>query len=135
VFARCTFRRTSFFAAALLGCKLVGSGFSSCTLTPMQVEGGDWSFVSLEGSDLTGVDLSGVRLDEADLSGANLTRATFRGARMSRSVLAGATLDETDLAGAALDGVDLRGLDWRRTKLDPVQLLLLAEQLGIDVSE
>jgi uncharacterized protein YjbI with pentapeptide repeats len=49
--------------------------------------------------------------------------------------MAGATLDETDLAGAALDGVDLRGLDWRRTKLDSVQLLLLAEQLGIDVSE
>ena len=40
-FAAAPSRRTSFFAATLIGCKLVGSSFSGAKLRPMTVEGGE----------------------------------------------------------------------------------------------
>ena len=61
-FVGCELVGTSLFDAALHGCKLVGTRFRRCTLRPLVVRGGNWSFVSLRGADLAKVDLSGVNL-------------------------------------------------------------------------
>ena len=135
VLARCVFRRTSLFSARLHDCRLVGSTFDTCTLRPLTVTGGDWSFVSLSGAKLAGVDLAGVRLEEADLSAADLTDVVLRGARLSRALLSGARLTRADLRRADLSGVDLTDLRWDKTTLDPQQALLVAAGLGIVVDD
>ena len=134
VFAQCTFRRTSLFAATLAGCKLVGSVFDGCTLRPMTVEGGDWSFVSLVKADLGGVDLSGVRLVEADLTGADLTETVLRRLRsVSGGAVQAPSCARTDLGGADLSGVDLGELAWDDTGLDAVGLMQFAADVGIRI--
>lgn len=58
-FVGCSFEGTSLFDAALLGCKLTGSRFGGCTLRPLTVDGGDWSYVELRDADLRGLELTG----------------------------------------------------------------------------
>jgi len=130
-FLRCRFLRTSWFAARLAGCKLVGSVFEGpCVLKPLRVEGGDWSYVSLRNQDLSGLDLSGVRLHGADLSIADLRGTGLRGcdlgyARFEEAVTAG-----LDLRGANLEAVDLRSWDLTGVRLDLAQAVQLAGSYG-----
>ncbi len=132
-FTACTFRETSFFDAELVGCKLVGSSFDRCTLQPLAVRGGNWSFVSLRGARLVAAELHDVRLTEADLAEADLTRALIRDCDLSRADLRGARLPGADLRGSTLAGVDPLPVRWSGARLDLAQAVTLAEALGATV--
>jgi uncharacterized protein YjbI with pentapeptide repeats len=134
-FVGCRFRRTSFFDATLTGCKLSGSVFEEgCTLRPLTVDGGDWSFVSLRRQDLSGLDLTGLRLAEADLTGADLRATVLAKCDLSRAVLREARLAGADLRGADLTAVDLRVLDLTGTRIDVRHAVALAAAYGAEVS-
>lgn len=130
-FLRCRFRRTSLFDARLAGCKLTGSVFEgSCTLRPLRVEGGDWSYVSLRGQDLAGLDLTGVRLGEADLSQADLRGAILRRCDLGHARFEAAQTAGLDVRDADLTAVDLRSWDLTGVQLDLVQAVQLARSHG-----
>src|SRR6266545_1685704 len=133
-FLGCRFRRTSFFDATLTGCKLSGSVFEEeCTLRPLTVDGGDWSYVSLRMQDLSGLDLTGLRLAEVDLTGADLRETVLAGCDLSRAVLREAQLAGADLRGADLTAVDLRELDLTGARIDVQHAVALAVAYGADV--
>ena len=129
-FVQCTFERTSLFDAVLVGCKLLGSRFTRCSLRPLEVRGGSWSFVQLAGAELGGLEMYDVTLVEADLTEADLTGATLRNCDLSRAELRGARLDGADLRGTALYGVDPNGPRWAGARLDLAQAATLVEALG-----
>jgi len=130
-FLRCRFRRTSLFDAQLVGCKLTGSVFEGpCTLRPLRVDGGDWSYVSLRGQDLAGLDLTGVRLQEADLSQADLRKTVLRGADLGHARFDEAKTAGSDLREATLTAVDLRSWDLTGVRLDLALAVQLAESYG-----
>lgn len=134
-FLRCSFARTSWFGATLRGCKLTGSRFEGrCTLRPLTVERGDWSYVVLRGQDLSGLDLAGLVLAEADLTEADLGSVVLRDADLSRASLDRVTLRDADLRGARLDSVDLRGLDLTGVRLGISQAAAVATAYGAVVS-
>ncbi len=103
-FLGCRFRRTELFNATLEECKLTGSSFLDCSLRPMSVLGGDWSYVGLRGADLRKADLRRLRLREADLGDADLRKADLRDCDLGH-----ARLDHAQLAGADLRGADSPG--------------------------
>lgn len=132
-FTGCTFARCNLFDAEFSGCKLVGSRFTECSLRPMRVLGGDWSFTGLAGADLRGVKFQGVRMREADLSRADCTGATFADVDLS-----GAELLDVKLGGAELRGSDLSALDPVHAELggaivSPEQATVLVTSLGMHV--
>lgn len=102
-FLNCVFTRCSFFDSTFTGCKLVGSRFADCSLDLLTVDGGDWSFVTLRDLDLSGADLS-----RADLTGC-------------------------DLRGSDLSSVDPREVVLRDAIVTPLQAVVLAGALGVDV--
>lgn len=132
-FLTCTFSGCTFFGARFLGCKAVGCTFTRSTFGALEIERGDWSFVTLARADLTGVTVRGTRMREADL-----TRAVCTGAVLRDVDLSGAALEDVVLVGADLRGSDLAALDPRRAELrgavvDLRQAVVLAEGLGVDV--
>ncbi|HKG51962.1 MAG TPA: pentapeptide repeat-containing protein [Actinomycetales bacterium] len=129
-FVQCSFENVSWFDAELVGCKLLGSQFTRCSLRPLRGRGGSWSFVQLAGADLGGLDLQGVQLVEADLSEADLSGASLRDCDLSRADLRAARLDGADLRGTSLHGVDPLGPRWGGARLDLSQAVTLAEALG-----
>src|SRR6201996_7207605 len=66
-FLNCTFVNCTFFDATFTRCKLVGSTFERCTFDITEVEGGDWSFVTLARTDLGTATFRNVRMRETDL--------------------------------------------------------------------
>ena len=129
----CTFERTSFFDATLVGCKLTGSELVGCTLLPLTVDGGDWSYVSLRQADLRRVELTGLNLEEVDLAEADLTGASLHSCRMARASLRGALLRGASRVGSDLSGVQLAEVDLRGVTIDLAQAALVAESLGATV--
>lgn len=129
-FIACEFRRTSLFTATLAGCKLSGSVFVECQLTPLTVRGGRWPGVSLIGGSLARINLSGVDLSEADLSEADLTGAVLTNCDLSYARVRNTVLTDADLTGAQLAHVDLTAARLSRTKLDLAGAIALAEAHG-----
>ncbi len=133
-FLRCSLRRTNLFDVTFEGCKLAGTVVAEgCTLRPLQVTGGDWSYVTLRGVDLGGVVLDGVRLTGADLSLADLRAASLRGCDLTAVRLHGTLLTGTDLRETVVDGVDLTGLDLTGALVDPAFAVALAIAHGAEV--
>ena len=133
-FLRCRFHRTSLFAATLSGCKLTGSEFLDTVLRPLQVDGGDWSYVRLRGADLSGVSLRGVRLAEADLTEAVAKDCDLRECDLSHARIHHTDFSGADLRGARLDGVDVLSASWTRTKVDVAQSVSFAAAHGAIVA-
>ena len=126
----CDFRRTSFFGASFVGCKLTGSLFVECKLRPITVQGGQWSSVLLRRADLSGQALSGLVMVEADLSESDLTDADLSGSDLSRASLRRADLRGTDLRRATLVGADLSGARVEGARLDLAGAVAWAESQG-----
>lgn len=129
-FLRCRFRRTSLFAATFAECKLTGSEFLDSVLRPLQVDGGDWSYVRMRGADLSGVSLRGVRLAEADLTNAVAKSCDLRDCDLSRARIHHTDFSGADLRGARLDGVDVLAATWTHTKVDLAQSARFAAAHG-----
>ncbi len=129
-FLRCRFHRTSLFDATLDGCKLTGSEFAGATLSPIAVDGGDWSYVALRGARLSGVDLTGVNLAYADLTEADLRKAVLHKADLSHARLDRARLKEADLREARLEGVDTRPLELSDVRVTMLQAVVFAQHRG-----
>jgi uncharacterized protein YjbI with pentapeptide repeats len=102
-FIGCRFEKTGWRAAALTGCKLIGSVFIDCRCTPWNVRDCDLSMVSFGGAALKAVDFSGLRMREANLVDADLSHADLRGADLRGARLANTKLFQADLRGAELD--------------------------------
>jgi fluoroquinolone resistance protein len=132
-YLRCTFRRCNFFEATFDGCKLVGSSFQECSLRPLVVTGGDWSFVNLATADLRSAVFRGVRMREADLGGANLAEATLSTVDLSGARWAKAKLVKADLRGSDLTSLDLHTCEISGAVIDGDQAVVLALALGFTV--
>jgi fluoroquinolone resistance protein len=112
---------------------VLGSVFSSCSLRPLRVTGGDWSFVSLVDADLRGTVLAGVRLREADLRGADLTGATVSDCDLSAAVLDGSRWSGADLRGSDLAAFDPREVPLDGARIRAEQAVVLAQALGLRI--
>jgi fluoroquinolone resistance protein len=134
-FLRCTFRRCNLFEAQFAGCKLIGSVFVECTLRPLTVTGGDWSFVGLSDADLRGVEVRGARMREVDLSGADCRQAAFTGADLSGAQLRGTKFGGCDLRGSDVSAIEPRSADLAGAVIDQVQAVLIARALGLEVRD
>lgn len=132
-FLSCTFVGCTLFGASFSGCKAVGSTFERCTFGALEVDRGDWSFVTLARADLSGVRVLGTRLREADLTGAQCHRAVLRDADLSGASLEAASFRDADLRGSDLSALDPRVTDVRGAVVDLRQAVVLAENLGLDV--
>jgi uncharacterized protein YjbI with pentapeptide repeats len=132
-FLSCTFRRCNFFEARFDGCKLSGSQFVECDLRPLEVTGGDWSFVGLSMAKLRGVTFRGVRMREADLGGADLTEATLSDVDLSGAQLAKAVLVKADLRGSDLSSLDPAQTRIRGARITLEQAVAIAHALGLQV--
>ncbi len=87
-----------------LWCDLNGADFTKISL----------SGTDLSGADLTGANLTGVKFRNVDLTGADLTGAILRNADLTGTNLKGADLDQVDLSTAILVDAKLEtaNCDW-----------------------
>jgi uncharacterized protein YjbI with pentapeptide repeats len=133
-FDRSRLRRTNLFDSVFEVCRLAGTVVAEgCTLRPLKVVGGDWSYVTLRGVDLSGTVWESVRLTESDLSMADLTDASLRGCELTGVTLRHAVLRGTDLRETSVAGVDLVGLDLTGAVVDPAFAVALAQAYGADL--
>ncbi|GAB4059715.1 pentapeptide repeat-containing protein [Catellatospora paridis] len=132
-FLRCSFLRCNLFEAEFTGCKLTGSVFEQCTLRPLRVIGGDWSFVNLSDADLRGVTFSGVRMREADLTSALCDGATISAVDLSGAHLTRAKLNRCDLRGSDLTALHPNEVELRDAVIDPAQAVVIAQSLGLRI--
>jgi uncharacterized protein YjbI with pentapeptide repeats len=132
-FLRCRFLRCNLFEAEFAGCKLVGSTFTDCTLRPLKVEGGDWSFVGLPSADLRNTIFTGVRMREADLAKANCQDAALTGLDLSGAHLEGARFRGCDLRGSDLTALDPLTASVSGAIIAAEQAVIIAHALGLDV--
>ncbi len=134
-FTSCTFDTCTFFDARFVRCKLVGSTFRRCELDLVQVDGGNWSFVTLAGADLSRTVWRDTRLTESDLTGVRAREATWRDLDLTNAELAGIDLRGTDLRGSSLWSLDPA----RATLTDAVvtarQAVVVAGNLGLDIRD
>ncbi len=135
-FVRCALRHTNLFAASFDACKLAGTVIGDgCTLRPLRVVEGDWSFVTLRGVNLSGVSFTGVRLRECDLSMADLTGASLRGCDLTGAVLRGARLTGCDLRETQVAGVDLTEVDVAGAVVDTAFAVSFALAYGAEITD
>jgi len=132
-FTGCTFAYCTFFDARFVRCKLVGSTFTGCEFDLIQVEGGNWGFVSLPGADLASTVWRGVRLTEADLDRVRAVGAVLRDLDLTGASMAGIDLRDADLRGSALWSLDPADAQVGGAVVTPEQALVIAARLGLDV--
>lgn len=104
----------------------------SMVARPLDVRGGDMSWMDFSGMDLRmanfsrtnceGARFEGAKLQGCNFQGANMHRATLKNADLRFSVLSRAffafvALDGCDLQGADMTGADLAGVDWTGAKI------------------
>lgn len=130
-YLRCTFVRSNLFEAEFTGCKLVGSTFQDCTLRPLRIVRGDWSFVSLVDADLRGIAAEDVRMREIDLTGARCDQAVLLGTDLSGAQLRGASFQRADLRGSDLSAFDLREVPMSQAVITVEQAMMLAQAAGL----
>jgi uncharacterized protein YjbI with pentapeptide repeats len=130
-YLRCAFMRSNLFEAEFAGCKLVGSTFQECTLRPLRIIGGDWSFVSLIEADLRGIAAQEVRMREIDLTGAGCDQAVLLGVDLSGAQLRGASFQDADLRGSDLSAFDLREVPMSQAVITAEQAMMLAQVAGL----
>jgi fluoroquinolone resistance protein len=130
-YLRCAFTRSNLFEAEFVGCKLVGSAFKECTLRPLRIVGGDWSFVSLIEADLRGIAAQEVRMREIDLTGADCDQAVLLGVDLSGSQLSRASFQRADLRGSDLSAFDLREVPMSEAVITAEQAMMLAQVAGL----
>jgi uncharacterized protein YjbI with pentapeptide repeats len=130
-YLRCAFAHSNLFEAEFTGCKLVGSTFQECTLRPLRIVGGDWSFVSLAGADLRGIAAEDVRMREIDLTGARCDQAILLGVDLSGAQLRSASFERADLRGSDLSAFDVREVPMARAVITAEQAMMLAQAAGL----
>ena len=112
----------------------MGTAFRDCTVTALDISGGNWAYTVLRGVSLHKGDLTGVKFDGADLSGCDLSGANFTGGSMREVQLSGADLRDADLRGCDLWGTDLAAAKaYRGARIDLSEAVRLAEQRGFQV--
>jgi fluoroquinolone resistance protein len=132
-FTACTFTRCNLFDAEFTGCKLLGSVFRQCSVRPVRVLGGDWSFVGLSEADLRGSTFQGVRMREVDLAKANCAAAVFTDVDLSGAQLHGVDFTGCDLRGSDITALDPMDAQCAGTIIGPDQAAVVARALGFQV--
>jgi fluoroquinolone resistance protein len=132
-FINCTFVMCSFFDSRFAGCKLVGSMFDQCTFGPLEVEGGDWSFVGMPGADLRQATFRKLTMREADLTGARFDGAIVRDVDLSGALLHKASFNGADLRGSDLSAFDPLTVDLADATIDLEQAAVIAVAFGLRI--
>lgn len=128
-FNLCVFKQADFYRAQFRDCRMLGCEVLGARCTQMAVRGGDWSYANLAGLRFSRQELRDVRLREASLAGCTFASCDLTGSDLTRATVRGARFSDCDLRGAALDGVAFGEADWRGSKIDLAQCLVIAQQL------
>ena len=128
----CGFRFASFFASNFVECKMTGSDFGDASIDCMNIKGGDWSYTCLKELDFSKMELSGISFEGADLSRCKLEKCLIDGCRFYGANLQGVSFRGSDLRGSDLTGIEVLEADFKNTKVDLEQCVVIASALGAE---
>lgn len=127
-FLGCRFKYATFFATVFDECKMTGSAFEGSDCELMQINGGDWSFCQLRYLSFCKQSFENIRFYEADLSGTKFRKCNIIGCEFNNTIAENLSFDCCDLRGSDINGMDLRTVDFKGSKVDLQQCVLIAEQ-------
>ncbi len=125
--------RLALVRVELIDCRLTGFSATALDWQDVLIRNGDVRYAQFQGGKFRSCEFDGCNWQEADLQNADLAGSVFRSCSLARADLHGAKLQDTDFRKSEVEGMLVGMGDLRGAIVEPVQAMILARVLGLQI--
>ncbi len=125
--------RLTLVRAEMTDCRMTGFRATALELQDVLLQEGELRYAQLQDGKFRACEFVGCNLQDADFQGADLTGCVFRSCNLARADLRGAKLQNTDFRRSDVDTMMVNINDLRGAIVEPVQAMIFARLLGLQI--